>query len=151
MSHKNNTFVWRIQPRKEEKTPRCWYTGICRRGEFDQCLTKSDQAFYLLLCNRTLTFLSLKFGYLLDENVGSKFDNIGMNAMANRDNASKYMLQVAGRCNAEIHFFPFRLCIWKDEPPLTGIQGQKPHSRDSSASVRCDSFLQWREMPSTKC
>lgn len=31
----------------------------------------------------------LKFGHLLDENIGSKFDNIGMNAMANKDNASK--------------------------------------------------------------
>ncbi|XP_074845764.1 CCAAT/enhancer-binding protein zeta [Carettochelys insculpta] len=29
-----------------------------------------------------------EFGYLLDENVGSKFDNIGLNAMANQDNAS---------------------------------------------------------------
>ncbi|KAL6050797.1 hypothetical protein STEG23_015335 [Scotinomys teguina] len=29
-----------------------------------------------------------EFGHLLDENMGSKFDNIGMNAMANRDNAS---------------------------------------------------------------
>eukprot|EP00075_Anas_platyrhynchos_P020432 XP_027309685.1 CCAAT/enhancer-binding protein zeta [Anas platyrhynchos] len=28
-----------------------------------------------------------EFGYLLDENAGSKFDNIGLNAMANRDNA----------------------------------------------------------------
>lgn len=59
------------------------------------CLAKSDQAFYLFLCNKILKFLSLKFGYLLDENAGSKFDNIGMNAMANRDNASKYMLQIA--------------------------------------------------------
>lgn len=29
-----------------------------------------------------------EFGHLLDENMGSKFDNTGMNAMANRDNAS---------------------------------------------------------------
>ncbi|XP_004711167.1 CCAAT/enhancer-binding protein zeta [Echinops telfairi] len=29
-----------------------------------------------------------EFGHLLDENMGSKFDSIGMNAMANRDNAS---------------------------------------------------------------
>nr|XP_033791791.1 CCAAT/enhancer-binding protein zeta [Geotrypetes seraphini] len=29
-----------------------------------------------------------EFGFLLDENAGSKFDNIGINAMANRDNAS---------------------------------------------------------------
>ncbi|NXK49006.1 CEBPZ protein, partial [Chauna torquata] len=29
-----------------------------------------------------------EFGYLLDENAGSKFDSIGMNAMANRDNAN---------------------------------------------------------------
>lgn len=33
--------------------------------------------------------LFFKFGHLLDENMGSKFDNIGMNAMANKDNASK--------------------------------------------------------------
>jgi len=93
-------FVLRIQPRKEEKTQRCQYTGICRRGKSDQHLAKTDQAFYLFLCNKILKFLSLKFGYLLDENAGSKFDNIGMNAMANRDNASKYTLQMAGRCNA---------------------------------------------------
>lgn len=93
-------FVWRIQPRKEEKTQRCQYTGICRRGKFDQCLAKSDQAFYLFLCNKIIKFVSFKFGYLLDENAGSKFDNIGMNAMANRDNASKYMLQIAHSCNA---------------------------------------------------
>ncbi|XP_008056908.1 CCAAT/enhancer-binding protein zeta [Carlito syrichta] len=29
-----------------------------------------------------------EFGHLLDENVGSKFDSTGMNAMANKDNAS---------------------------------------------------------------
>ncbi|XP_071595251.1 CCAAT/enhancer-binding protein zeta [Heliangelus exortis] len=34
-----------------------------------------------------------EFGYLLDENAGSKFDNIGMNAMANRDNASIKQIQ----------------------------------------------------------
>ncbi|XP_043840577.1 CCAAT/enhancer-binding protein zeta [Dromiciops gliroides] len=34
-----------------------------------------------------------EFGQLLDENVGSKFDNIGMNAMANKDNASIKQLQ----------------------------------------------------------
>ncbi|KAM6279257.1 CCAAT/enhancer-binding protein zeta [Porphyrio hochstetteri] len=34
-----------------------------------------------------------EFGYLLDENAGSKFDNIGMNAMANRDNASVKQIQ----------------------------------------------------------
>ena len=34
-------------------------------------------------------FFFFKFGHLLDENMGSKFDNIGMNAMANKDNASK--------------------------------------------------------------
>ncbi|NWX46780.1 CEBPZ protein, partial [Steatornis caripensis] len=34
-----------------------------------------------------------EFGYLLDENAGSKFDNIGMNAMANRDNANVKQLQ----------------------------------------------------------
>lgn len=69
--------------------------------------------------------------------------------MANRDNASKYMLQKSSSCNAEMHFFPFSFCTWKDEPPLTGIQGQKPHSRDSS-SATCDCFLQWQEIPSAK-
>ncbi|OWK51098.1 CCAAT/enhancer-binding protein zeta [Lonchura striata] len=34
-----------------------------------------------------------EFGYLLDENAGSKFDNIGMNAMANRDNAIVKQIQ----------------------------------------------------------
>ncbi|XP_078085710.1 CCAAT/enhancer-binding protein zeta [Mustelus asterias] len=34
-----------------------------------------------------------EFGYLLDENVGSKFDNIGINAMANKDKASVKQLQ----------------------------------------------------------
>uniref|UniRef100_A0A674G892 CCAAT enhancer binding protein zeta n=1 Tax=Taeniopygia guttata TaxID=59729 RepID=A0A674G892_TAEGU len=34
-----------------------------------------------------------EFGYLLDENAGSKFDNIGMNAMANRDNANVKQIQ----------------------------------------------------------
>uniref|UniRef100_A0A8D0HDN4 CCAAT/enhancer-binding protein zeta n=1 Tax=Sphenodon punctatus TaxID=8508 RepID=A0A8D0HDN4_SPHPU len=34
-----------------------------------------------------------QFGYLLDENVGSKFDNIGINAMANKDNASVKQLK----------------------------------------------------------
>ncbi|XP_054557181.1 CCAAT/enhancer-binding protein zeta isoform X3 [Talpa occidentalis] len=34
-----------------------------------------------------------EFGHLLDENMGSKFDNIGMNAMANRDNASLKQLK----------------------------------------------------------
>uniref|UniRef100_A0A3B5AS27 Uncharacterized protein n=1 Tax=Stegastes partitus TaxID=144197 RepID=A0A3B5AS27_9TELE len=31
------------------------------------------------------------FGSLLDENAGSKFDNIGLNAMANRDKALKQL------------------------------------------------------------
>ncbi|XP_010002906.1 PREDICTED: CCAAT/enhancer-binding protein zeta, partial [Chaetura pelagica] len=34
-----------------------------------------------------------EFGYLLDENAGSKFDSIGMNAMANRDNANVKQIQ----------------------------------------------------------
>uniref|UniRef100_A0A7M4F5B6 CCAAT/enhancer-binding protein zeta n=1 Tax=Crocodylus porosus TaxID=8502 RepID=A0A7M4F5B6_CROPO len=34
-----------------------------------------------------------EFGYLLDENIGSQFDNIGMNAMANKDNASVKQLK----------------------------------------------------------
>ncbi|XP_067901411.1 CCAAT/enhancer-binding protein zeta [Heterodontus francisci] len=34
-----------------------------------------------------------EFGYLLDENAGSKFDNIGINAMANKDKASMKQLQ----------------------------------------------------------
>ncbi|XP_059104681.1 CCAAT/enhancer-binding protein zeta [Peromyscus eremicus] len=39
--------------------------------------------------NDSSLFVSAEeFGHLLDENMGSKFDNIGMNAMANKDNAS---------------------------------------------------------------
>uniref|UniRef100_A0A8C7ACZ8 CCAAT/enhancer-binding protein zeta n=2 Tax=Neovison vison TaxID=452646 RepID=A0A8C7ACZ8_NEOVI len=34
-----------------------------------------------------------EFGHLLDENMGSKFDNTGMNAMANKDNASHKQLR----------------------------------------------------------
>ncbi|XP_048391700.2 CCAAT/enhancer-binding protein zeta isoform X2 [Stegostoma tigrinum] len=34
-----------------------------------------------------------EFGYLLDENAGSKFDNIGINAMSNKDKASMKQLQ----------------------------------------------------------
>ena len=33
------------------------------------------------------------FGHLLDDNMGSKFDNTGMNAMANKDNASLKQLR----------------------------------------------------------
>ncbi|XP_075391429.1 CCAAT/enhancer-binding protein zeta isoform X2 [Tenrec ecaudatus] len=38
--------------------------------------------------NSSLFVSAEEFGHLLDENMGSKFDSIGMNAMANRDNAS---------------------------------------------------------------
>lgn len=41
------------------------------------------------LNNSSLFVSAEEFGHLLDENMGSKFDNIGMNAMANKDNASK--------------------------------------------------------------
>ncbi|NXG90551.1 CEBPZ protein, partial [Stercorarius parasiticus] len=34
-----------------------------------------------------------EFGYLLDENAGSKFDSIGLNALANRDNANAKQIQ----------------------------------------------------------
>ncbi|KAM5293143.1 CCAAT/enhancer-binding protein zeta [Ctenodactylus gundi] len=34
-----------------------------------------------------------EFGHLLDENMGAKFDNTGMNAMANKDNASLKQLR----------------------------------------------------------
>lgn len=34
-----------------------------------------------------------QFGFMLDENAGSKFDNIGMNAMANKDKAGKPWLK----------------------------------------------------------
>ncbi|MEJ1287144.1 CCAAT/enhancer binding protein zeta [Cricetulus griseus] len=38
--------------------------------------------------NSSLFVSAEEFGHLLDENMGSKFDNLGMNAMANKDNAS---------------------------------------------------------------
>ncbi|EPY83862.1 hypothetical protein CB1_000522018 [Camelus ferus] len=41
-----------------------------------------------------------EFGHLLDENMGSKFDYIGMNAMANKDNASNKTFK--GPCCMEI-------------------------------------------------
>lgn len=34
-------------------------------------------------------FVVFQFGSLLDENAGSKFDNIGLNAMANADRAGE--------------------------------------------------------------
>ncbi|XP_077885504.1 CCAAT/enhancer-binding protein zeta isoform X2 [Ictidomys tridecemlineatus] len=44
--------------------------------------------------NDSSLFVSAEeFGHLLDENVGSKFDNIGINAMANKDNASLKQLR----------------------------------------------------------
>uniref|UniRef100_A0A8C9A5M9 CCAAT/enhancer-binding protein zeta n=1 Tax=Prolemur simus TaxID=1328070 RepID=A0A8C9A5M9_PROSS len=44
--------------------------------------------------NDSSLFVSAEeFGHLLDENMGSKFDNIGMNAMANKDNASLKQLK----------------------------------------------------------
>ncbi|XP_012869131.1 PREDICTED: CCAAT/enhancer-binding protein zeta [Dipodomys ordii] len=44
--------------------------------------------------NDSSLFVSAEeFGHLLDENVGSKFDNLGMNAMANKDNASLKQLK----------------------------------------------------------
>ncbi|KAM6324144.1 CCAAT/enhancer-binding protein zeta [Aegotheles albertisi] len=43
--------------------------------------------------NASILASAEEFGYLLDENAGSKFDNIGMNAMANRDNANVKQIQ----------------------------------------------------------
>uniref|UniRef100_A0A8C8FLT6 CCAAT/enhancer-binding protein zeta n=1 Tax=Oncorhynchus tshawytscha TaxID=74940 RepID=A0A8C8FLT6_ONCTS len=40
-----------------------------------------------------LSLLPPKFGFMLDENAGSKFDNIGMNAMANKDKAGVRQLK----------------------------------------------------------
>lgn len=49
---------------------------------------------YVLLkfSNNLHSFFFLKFSYLLDENMGSTFDNIAMNAMANKDNASNLIV-----------------------------------------------------------
>ncbi|XP_062980353.1 CCAAT/enhancer-binding protein zeta [Elgaria multicarinata webbii] len=44
-----------------------------------------------------------EFGYLLDENVGSKFDSIGMNAMANKDNANFKQLRWEAERDNWIH------------------------------------------------
>ncbi|KAH0622550.1 hypothetical protein JD844_024947 [Phrynosoma platyrhinos] len=44
-----------------------------------------------------------EFGYLLDENIGSKFDNIGINAMANRDNANLKQLKWEAERDKWIH------------------------------------------------
>ncbi|XP_066234583.1 CCAAT/enhancer-binding protein zeta [Saccopteryx leptura] len=45
------------------------------------------------LSDSSLFVSAEEFGHLLDENMGSKFDNIGMNAMANKDNASLKQLR----------------------------------------------------------
>ncbi|XP_035177910.1 CCAAT/enhancer-binding protein zeta [Oxyura jamaicensis] len=45
------------------------------------------------LTDATMLASAEEFGYLLDENAGSKFDNIGMNAMANTDNANVKQIQ----------------------------------------------------------
>ncbi|XP_047378249.1 CCAAT/enhancer-binding protein zeta [Sciurus carolinensis] len=45
------------------------------------------------LSDSSLFVSAEEFGHLLDENVGSKFDSIGINAMANKDNASLKQLQ----------------------------------------------------------
>ena len=39
--------------------------------------------------NLILMFAVFQFGSLLDDNAGSKFDNIGLNAMANTDKAGE--------------------------------------------------------------
>ncbi|XP_077200246.1 CCAAT/enhancer-binding protein zeta isoform X1 [Paroedura picta] len=44
-----------------------------------------------------------EFGYLLDENIGSKFDSIGMNAMANKDNANFKQLKWEAERDRWIH------------------------------------------------
>ncbi|XP_053158809.1 CCAAT/enhancer-binding protein zeta isoform X2 [Hemicordylus capensis] len=44
-----------------------------------------------------------EFGYLLDENVGSKFDSIGINAMANTDNANFKQLRWEAERDRWIH------------------------------------------------
>nr|XP_020643853.1 CCAAT/enhancer-binding protein zeta isoform X2 [Pogona vitticeps] len=44
-----------------------------------------------------------EFGYLLDENVGSKFDSIGMNALANKDNANFKQLRWEAERDKWIH------------------------------------------------
>ncbi|MBZ3876929.1 CCAAT/enhancer-binding protein zeta [Sciurus carolinensis] len=45
------------------------------------------------LSDSSLFVSAEEFGHLLDENVGSKFDSIGINAMANKDNASLKQLR----------------------------------------------------------
>ncbi|XP_015263930.1 PREDICTED: CCAAT/enhancer-binding protein zeta, partial [Gekko japonicus] len=44
-----------------------------------------------------------EFGYLLDENIGSKFDSIGMHAMANKDNANFKQLKWEAERDRWIH------------------------------------------------
>ncbi|KAH0513424.1 CCAAT/enhancer-binding protein zeta [Microtus ochrogaster] len=44
-----------------------------------------------------------EFGHLLDENMGSKFDNSGMIAMANKDKASFKQLKWEAECDDWLH------------------------------------------------
>lgn len=52
-----------------------------------------------LLCVMLNVFIYFQFGSLLDENAGSKFDNIGLNAMANTDKAGKFETCRHGNCS----------------------------------------------------
>ncbi|XP_008820822.1 CCAAT/enhancer-binding protein zeta [Nannospalax galili] len=58
-------------------------------GSFEESRKKKKNSF-----NDSSLFVSAEeFGHLLDENMGSKFDSTGMNAMANKDNASHKQLR----------------------------------------------------------
>ncbi|KFO25899.1 CCAAT/enhancer-binding protein zeta [Fukomys damarensis] len=50
------------------------------------------------LHDSSLSVSAEEFGHLLDENVGSNFDNIGVNAMANKDQANSLTLCQYDKC-----------------------------------------------------
>uniref|UniRef100_A0A8I6ASJ7 CCAAT/enhancer-binding protein zeta n=1 Tax=Rattus norvegicus TaxID=10116 RepID=A0A8I6ASJ7_RAT len=73
-------------PEFGEASPKASTKKSKRKSEDDFDFAGSFQGKKIL--PRLPSFLFFKFGHLLDENMGSKFDTTGMNAMANKDNAS---------------------------------------------------------------
>ncbi|XP_034369918.1 CCAAT/enhancer-binding protein zeta [Arvicanthis niloticus] len=68
-----------------------------------------------------------EFGHLLDENMGSKFDTIGMNAMANKDNASFKQLKWEAERDDWLHNRDVKSIIRKKKKFRKKMKGtQKP-------------------------
>ncbi|KAJ8270964.1 hypothetical protein GJAV_G00121250 [Gymnothorax javanicus] len=77
-----------------------------------------------------MTASAEEFGYLLDEHVGSKFDNVGINAMANRDKAGIKQLKweadrddwIRGR---DVKTLRRKKAMFKKRPRFGAFKGSK--------------------------